>query len=66
MTVTHIPEKLVKDLAKAMYPVLIPIEEQSMQIQAENAKLVEMAATAAWLSFANRACTWIEPNDKKI
>lgn len=59
----HIPEKLIKDLAEAMRPVLIPTEEQSCQIHEENTKVLEQAAISAWLSFVNRACTWIEPKN---
>lgn len=58
---SHIPENLVKDLAEAMRPILISVEEPSCHV--ENTKVLERAAISAWLSFANRAYTWIEPKN---
>jgi hypothetical protein len=38
-------------LEDAMYPVLIPVEQQDMRIQEENRRAVELAAIAAWNTF---------------
>jgi hypothetical protein len=42
---------IIQRLMAAMRPILIPFEEQDMAIQAENTKLVEKAATAAWMAY---------------
>jgi hypothetical protein len=55
--VLNIPKELepsdtiLKALVDALYPILIPVEEQDMRIQFENAKVIEMTARVAWASF---------------
>lgn len=43
--------QVLKSLVDALYPVLIPLEVQCMQIQAENRKEVEDVARVAWAAF---------------
>lgn len=43
--------QMVKQISAAIYPILIPVEEQCMQIQAENAVEVERLARNLWRSF---------------
>lgn len=50
-TPEQIEDRMAKQIAKAIYPILIPMEEQSVQIQAENAKAVDEVARAAWRAY---------------
>jgi hypothetical protein len=43
--------EMVRKLADAIYPVLIPFEEQDTAIQTENRKQIEAIAYQAWRSF---------------
>lgn len=47
----EVEARMVKQIAAVIYPVLIPMEEQSLQIQAENAKVVDEVARVAWRTF---------------
>lgn len=42
---------MVPRLVEAIYPVLIPVEQQDMRIQAENHKRVTDLATRIWREF---------------
>lgn len=57
--VSQIPEQIKKDLINAIYPVLIPFEQQCMQIQAENYKLMEKIAEQIWKDFVEGLDTTI-------
>jgi hypothetical protein len=52
-TPEEVETRMAKEIAKAIYPIMIPMEEQSVQIQAENAKVIDRAARAAWRSFVS-------------
>lgn len=43
--------QIVKELTAAIYPILIPMEEQDCAIQARNYEQVEGIARQAWRSF---------------
>ena len=43
---------MVPELVKAIYPVLIPMEEQCVQIQQRNHALMTEIATAIWRQFS--------------
>lgn len=45
------PPQIKKALVDAIYPILIPFEEQCVQIQAENYKLMEKIADLIWATF---------------
>ncbi len=47
----EVEARVVPELVKAIYPILIPVEEQSCQIQAENHAEVTRLATELWRSF---------------
>lgn len=53
-TKEEIEALIVPDLVKAVYPILIPIEEQSCQIQAENHQKVTQLITEMWRNFAKQ------------
>ena len=40
-------QRLIEKTVEVIYPVFIPIEQQSVQIQHENAKIILECATAA-------------------
>ena len=42
---------MVPELVKAIYPVLIPVEQQDMKIQARNHDRMTILATEVWRSF---------------
>lgn len=44
-------KRMLIDLVKAIYPVLIPIEEASVQVQIENHKIIVKCAEAALDTF---------------
>lgn len=46
---------MVPRIVEALYPVLIPIEQQDIRIQAENHAKVTEVAQLAWRAFANGA-----------
>lgn len=50
-TPEQVEARMVKQLAAAIYPILIPMEEQSVQIQAENARVIDDVARTAWQAF---------------
>ena len=51
LTDEEVEAKMVPEIVKAIYPVLIPIEQQCMQIQAENHAKMERLARDLWRSF---------------
>lgn len=51
MTEQQVEREMVRKIADAIYPVLIPFEEQDVAIQAENAKQIDAIARQAWRSF---------------
>lgn len=46
--------EMLPKIVEAIYPVLIPMEQQDMRIQAENHEHVTECARAAWRKFVNR------------
>lgn len=42
---------MIPQLVQAIYPVLIPVEQQAWHIQAENHKRMTELATQLWRSF---------------
>lgn len=52
-TPEQVEERMTKRIADAIYPILIPMEEQSVQIQAENAAVVNAIARSAWQAFVD-------------
>jgi len=51
MSGQQLEREMVRKIADAIYPVLIPFEEQDVAIQAENAKQIDAIAYQAWRSF---------------
>lgn len=47
----ELDRKMVLQLVEAIYPILIPIEEQDIQTQDENQRLLTMLATKLWRGF---------------
>lgn len=54
-TPEQVEEMMVERLVEAMYPVMIPIEQQDVHIQRANFARIQKAARAAWRSFADRS-----------
>lgn len=50
-TPEQVEDRMAKQIASAIYPILIPMEEQSVQIQVENAKAVDEVARTAWRAY---------------
>lgn len=50
-TEAEVEAMVVPKLVDAIYPILIPVEQQCMQIQEENRKQMVCLATALWRSF---------------
>lgn len=50
-TPEEVETRMAKQIAAAIYPIMIPMEQQSMQIQAENAKVIDRVARVAWRTF---------------
>ncbi len=46
-----IEDRMVPALIRALRPILFPMEEQDVKIQAENAVIAEAVARAAWREF---------------
>jgi hypothetical protein len=46
--------EMLPKIVEAIYPVLIPMEQQDMRIQQENHKHVTECARAAWRKFVDR------------
>lgn len=44
-------KELIKKLVDAIYPILIPVEVQCMEIQAKNYELIESLATLVYTEF---------------
>lgn len=51
-TDAEVEARMVPQLIDAIYPVLIPIEQQDMRIQAENRAKIASIALTAWRTFA--------------
>jgi hypothetical protein len=47
-------QRLIDKTVEVLYPVFIPIEQQSVQIQLENAKVILECATAAVDQFLSK------------
>lgn len=50
-TDAEVEDVMVPKLVEAIYPVLIPVEQQDMRIQAKNHAQVTEVATVAWRFF---------------
>jgi hypothetical protein len=48
----EVEAQMVPEIVKAIYPVLIPVEQQCITIQARNHEKVTKLATELWRSFA--------------
>lgn len=48
----QIEERMVPEIVDALYPILIPMEQQDMRIQAENRARVTEVARITWRAFA--------------
>ena len=51
MTDEEVKNMMEKKISNALYPVLIPVEEQCCQIQEENAKVVNNISKMVWKEF---------------
>ena len=51
-TDAEVEAMVVPQLVSAVYPILIPMEQQDTKIQAENHRRVTELATQLWRSFA--------------
>lgn len=51
MTDEQVTEMMVPRIVEAIYPVLIPIEQQDMAIQAANRAKITAIARSAWRQF---------------
>jgi len=51
LTSEEVEALMVPRLVDALYPVLIPMEQQCMEIQAKNRERVTRTATMAWRAF---------------
>jgi hypothetical protein len=47
----EVEARMVPKITDALYPILIPVEQQDMRIQAENHKRVTEAARSAWRAY---------------
>ncbi len=52
LTDAQVEEMMVPKLVEAIYPVLIPMEQQDCAIQAKNHERMTEIARLAWRSFA--------------
>lgn len=50
----EVEQRMIPQLVNVLYPVLIPMEQQDMRIQAENHKHVTDVARIAWRAFLER------------
>jgi hypothetical protein len=50
-TPQEVEDRMAKRIVEALYPILIPMEEQSVQIQVENSKVMDGVARVAWQAF---------------
>jgi hypothetical protein len=53
LTPEEVETFMIPRLVEAIYPVLIPMEQQDMAIQARNHERVTEIAKQAWRSFSN-------------
>jgi hypothetical protein len=51
-TPEQVEQMMIERLVEAIYPVLIPIEQQDVAIQKRNLAKITSAARSAWQSFA--------------
>lgn len=49
--------QMVPKIVEAIYPVLIPIEQQDMRIQERNHAMMTQLATELWHSFIGKSKT---------
>lgn len=54
LTPAEVEAVMIPKLRDAIYPVLIPVEQQSVQIQAENHARITQIATDVWRSFVTQ------------
>jgi hypothetical protein len=47
----QVEEFMSRDIAKAIYSILIPMEPACVQIQNENAELIDKVARSTWRNF---------------
>jgi hypothetical protein len=50
----EVEERMVPKIVEAIYPVLIPMEQQDTRIQAENHKHLTEVARETWRAFVRR------------
>jgi hypothetical protein len=50
----EVEARMVPEIVKAIYPVLIPVEQQDCAIQARNYAKMEDLARMVWRSFSGR------------
>lgn len=50
----EVEARMVPLIVEAIYPILIPVEQHDMKIQAENYKRMVEIATRVWRDFAAR------------
>jgi hypothetical protein len=60
----EVEQMMIPKLVEAIYPVLIPMEQQDMAIQAANQRKVETASAAAWRAFSGSEIG--RGNDEKV
>jgi hypothetical protein len=51
LTPDEVDALMIPRIVDALYPVLIPIEQQCIEIQAQNHKRITDIATVVWRSF---------------
>lgn len=51
MSDQEVEDMMKKKISDAIYPVLIPFEEQSCQIQAENQKKIDELSVNLWREY---------------
>lgn len=47
----EVEARIVPQLVEVIYPILIPMEQQDMRIQAENRERITEVARIAWRAF---------------
>lgn len=51
LTDKEVEDMMTRRIAKAIYPILYPVEEQCMQIQAEHAQIIDTLSCNLWKAF---------------
>jgi len=47
----EVEKRMIREIADAIKPILIPVEQQCVQIQAENMDQIELIAKEVWRMF---------------